>query len=150
MKKIFIAFAMALAFLICGCKTTGGTSSVKNESTKTKITPSALCGEWKLESLPGFKNTDKYGVTLSILANENGGYNLNGFSGVNSFFTTLKDSADAFPIGDNLASTKMMGMQDEMEIEYALLETIALARSWKIEDGRLKITYKNTTAVFSK
>ncbi|MBQ0040128.1 MAG: hypothetical protein KBS64_06865, partial [Treponema sp.] len=96
MKKIFYLLAAIATFLLAGCKST----SVSQKA----ITPSALCGEWKIASLSGFDSAKIPEATLSVMAKDEDEYAINGFSGVNTFFANVKDSADVFPIGNNLAS----------------------------------------------
>ncbi|WP_407399924.1 META domain-containing protein [Treponema sp.] len=146
MKKIFLIITAALSFIIFGCKSTEG----KTKTSGKAITPSALCGEWKIQSLTGFKNADQTDATLSIIAKDEDEYSLNGFSGVNSFFATLSDTPKAFPIGNNLASTKMMGAPEDMAFEDELIKIIATSGSWKIENRKLVITNGKASAVFVK
>ena len=142
MKKIFYVLAAVLAFVLAGCKST----SVSQKA----ITPSALCGEWKIASLSGCDSAKIPEATLSVMAREEDEYAINGFSGVNRFFANLKNTPDAFPIGDRLASTKMMGAPDDMTFEDVLTNVIAVSSSWKIEGNTLKITAGTKTAVFVK
>lgn len=146
MKKIFIILSAILSLLVFGCKTTGNSS----KTGATGTTPSQVCGEWKIQSLTGFENVSHYGATLSVLANEEGDFILNGYSGVNSYFANLADTPKAFPVGNNLASTKMMGAPEDMAFEDELLKIIANAKSWKIEGRKLTITNGKTSAVFVK
>ncbi len=142
MKKIFYVLAAVLAFVLAGCRST--------DVSKKAITPSALCGEWKIASLSGFDSAKIPEATLSVMARDEDEFSLNGFSGVNSFFANLKNSPDAFPIGDRLASTKMMGAPEDMSFEDVLIHLIAVSASWKIEGNTLKVTHGTTTAVFVK
>lgn len=146
MKKILIVIAAALSLFAAGCKTTGGTSA----SGAKETSPSQICGEWKIESLTGFAAEKIPEATLSVLAKDESEYTLSGYSGVNSYSTTLEDTPKAFPIGDRLASTKMMGAPDDMAFEDELLKVIALAKSWKVEGKKLTVTNGNTIAVFAK
>ncbi|MCQ2240126.1 META domain-containing protein [Treponema sp.] len=146
MKNIFVILSAIFSLFIFGCKTTDSTSKTNAKGT----TPSQICGEWKIQSLTGFKNADQTDATLSIIAKDEDEYSLNGFSGVNSFFATLSDTPKAFPIGNNLASTKMMGAPEDMAFEDELIKIIATSGSWKIENRKLVITNGKASAVFVK
>ena len=146
MKKIFVILSAVISLFLIGCATTGGSSKTRAKGT----TPSQICGEWKIQSLTGFENAEHFGATLSVFANEDEEFSLNGYSGVNSYFANLADTPKAFPIGNNLASTKMMGAPEDMAFEDELLKVIANAKSWKIEGRKLTVTDGKTSAVFVK
>lgn len=146
MKKIFVILSAVISLFLIGCATTGGSSKTGAKGT----TPSKICGEWKIQSLTGFENAEHFGATLSVFANEDEEFSLNGYSGVNSYFANLADTPKAFPIGNNLASTKMMGAPEDMAFEDELLKLIANAKSWKIEGRKLTVTDGKTSAVFVK
>ena len=146
MKRIIAIIAAAISLLSVGCKSTEAAPKPEAKS----VSPSEICGEWKIESLTGFAAEKIPEATLSVIATDEDEFSLNGYSGVNSFFTNLKDTSDAFPIGDKLASTKMMGAPEDMAFEDALLKVISLAESWKLEGGKLTVTSDKSTAVFIK
>ena len=74
-----------ISLFLIGCATTGGSSKTGAKGT----TPSQICGEWKIQSLTGFENAEHFGATLSVFANEDEEFSLNGYSGVNSYFANL-------------------------------------------------------------
>lgn len=146
MKKILVIMAAALSLLAFGCKSIGSSSKGSGKA----ITPSALCGEWKVQSMTGFANAAQMEATLSIMAKDEDEYSLTGFSGVNSYFATLSDSPKAFPIGNNMASTKMMGASAEMAFEDEYLKILCNAPSWKIEGSKLTITSGKSSVILTK
>ena len=81
MKKIFVILSAVISLFLIGCATTGGSSKTGAKGT----TPSQICGEWKIQSLTGFENAEHFGATLSVFANEDEEFSLNGYSGVNSY-----------------------------------------------------------------
>ena len=61
-----------------------------------------------------------------------------GNSGVNRFNGIVKVQGNKIII-ENLASTRMMGSEEEMEYENLFLQTLTGVSTFKIKDNKLKI-----------
>lgn len=126
MKKIALILTAFVGMIFMGCK---------NENT------AKFEGNWETS---GFELN---GVAQEICASDmavkaNGPViDLNGNSGVNTFFGSADVKGDSVKVRDNLASTKMAGDPAAMEFEDNFIATLCGADSWSVEEG--KLTVKN-------
>lgn len=143
MKRTFTTILAALAVLVfAGCK------SNKVEPTE-KLVLTGFSGNWILSSFTEASVEDMSSINLGISYDtESKGYVFNGFSGVNHFFANVENKEPVFPLGANVASTKMMGAPEEMAFEDAFLELMCKADSWTVERNTLTVTDGSKTAVF--
>ncbi len=132
MKKIFIATLIASCFTFFGCKEEG----LNN-----------LVGTWNVCSF------EKEGQSMDIFDSHitfedkgNNVFEMNGNSGVNSFFGDVSISEKGFQVSDKMGSTKMMGAPDEMVFEDNFIACLIGADSADIieENGEQILKIKNT------
>ncbi len=149
MKKSFISFTAGIlaalsVFTFAGCRTNKVKTPAKESTSIIRF-----CGEWKLVSYSGFESIPEAYMNITWVDDIESGEELsvNGYSGVNSFFSTIKDN-NSFPLGHNVGSTKMMGAPEDMEFEDAFLDTLCNAKDWKVSGRTLTITDGDKTAVF--
>lgn len=150
MKKALYIFAALAAFTMVSCSSTKGSKTPA--PIEKDALPSELCGEWKIISLTDIPKEKMIEATLFVSPEDAvpGFYTVQGFSGVNQFFATIGDSLKSFPIGETMASTKMMGTPEEMEFEDSLVHTLATAAAWKIAGNTLTVSNGEKTAVYRK
>lgn len=146
MKKTFLIIMAALSvFAFAGCKS--------NKATSTEVPAKyRYVGLWKILSLTGFENDiPEAEMTIWFTEDSDKELDITGFSGVNRFFAKIdSEGTNQFPIGDKMASTKMMGSPEDMAFEDAFIEVLCTADSWKNEEGRLTVSNGKATAVFYK
>ena len=118
MKKIFLVL-LSLCVCVAGCK-------------KNSV---FLEGEWETYSFEIDGVMQEICISGFLLERStNGSYNINGNSGVNRFFGSVKVSGSKFMVQDNLASTKMAGEPRAMEFEDNFIDSFAHTDTWEIEN----------------
>lgn len=117
-------------------------------SCKVKISKiSKLNGMWQIKDFSGFNIDEMPEVVLEVSAKDKNEFLVTGFSGVNHFFAVV-NANDKFPLGERLASTKMMGAPEDMRFEDSLLTLLASSDSWVIKRNLLTVSKGDMKAHF--
>ncbi|MBW2961889.1 META domain-containing protein [Mesonia aestuariivivens] len=117
--KLFVLFFAALS--ISSCK------DVADNSTKTLMT-----SEYLVEKI-GENNIEKYKLTLNFNIEEN---KVNGFSGCNQYYGSLKTSKENKVEFGNIGSTRMM-CEEKMQLENRFLETLQQTEIYELSSEKL-------------
>ena len=97
-----------------------------------------LFGNWQIDSLIQDGVYQQIAVSdISFLMEENQLF-VAGNSGVNRFNGIVKVQGNKIII-ENLASTRMMGSEEEMEYESLFLQTLTGVSTFTIKDNKIKI-----------
>ena len=119
-KICFLSFLMCI-FVFAGCEN-------QND----------LSGNWQIDSLIQDGVYQQIAVSDISFLMEDNQFFVAGNSGVNRFNGIVKVQGNKIII-ENLASTRMMGSEEEMEYENLFLQTLTGISDYKIKDNNLKI-----------
>ena len=97
-----------------------------------------LSGNWQIDSLIQDGVYQQIAVSDISFLMEDNQFFVAGNSGVNRFNGIVKVQGNKIII-ENLASTRMMGSEEEMEYESLFLQTLTGVSTFKIKDNKLKI-----------
>ena len=97
-----------------------------------------LSGNWQIDSLIQDGVYQQIAVSDISFLMEDNQFFVAGNSGVNRFNGIVKVQGNKIII-ENLASTRMMGSEEEMEYENLFLQTLTGVSTFKIKDNKLKI-----------
>ena len=97
-----------------------------------------LFGNWQIDSLIQDGVYQQIAVSDISFLMEDNQFFVAGNSGVNRFNGIVKVQGNKIII-ENLASTRMMGSEEEMEYENLFLQTLTGVSIFKIKDNKLKI-----------
>ena len=97
-----------------------------------------LSGNWQIDSLIQDGVYQQIAVSDISFLMEDNQFFVAGNSGVNRFNGIVKVQGNKIII-ENLASTRMMGSEEEMEYENLFLQTLTGVSNFKIKDNKLKI-----------
>ncbi len=127
MKKLFLL--LGCVFMFAGCK---NSASVE--------------GNWETRSLEINGTAQEICISeISFEKSTNGVYSINGNSGVNNFFGSVKINDADISVQDNMGSTKMAGEPKAMQFEDNFLQTLIEAASFRVfnESGSEFLEIKN-------
>ncbi|KZB54986.1 hypothetical protein AUP42_06205 [Thalassospira lucentensis] len=138
MRKVtsltFAAFGIASSLWLAGCAAT-----TKPAEEKSPADWSAIAGrDWQLMRIEAKDKSLTPMTPILASVNFTNDGKIAGSTGCNRYFGsyTRKDTAlDVSPLG----STKMMCMEDAMEIEDAFIAAMADVKGWKVQDGDLML-----------
>lgn len=84
---------------------------------------------------------------MTVKAKSDSVIEINGNSGVNTFFGSADVNGTSVKVRDNLASTKMAGEPAAMEYEDNFIATLAGSDTWSVTDGKLTVKNSATAGV---
>lgn len=94
---------------------------------------SSIEGDWETRSFEINGIVQEICVSdISFTKSTKNIYSVNGCSGVNRFFGSVKINGTSFFVQDDMGSTKMLGEPNAMEFENNFLQTLIEAKSFRI------------------
>jgi heat shock protein HslJ len=96
---------------------------------------------WVLESIGDPEDPQPALEGVEVTARFNAS-KVTGNAGCNSYSASFKIDGENLKIGQPIATRKFCGAAGVMEQEAAFLSALAKAAAYRVEDGRLKITYE--------
>lgn len=123
MKKLLFALLACIGLCFTGCKEA-----------------KELEGNWVIKSFVIDGVAQQLAISNIEFSKAGSKWNVNGNSGVNTFFGSVKVTKDKIVMGDNIGMTKMMGEPAAQEYEDLFIPALLKADGYSIEGNILKIT----------